>query len=151
VAREITVEAVLNALGRVNYPGYATDIVSLGVIEAVEPLETGGGFAVVVRQATERDEVIHELAGAINGTLTRDLGVPRVELRVRRRRIALTIHGWSGCRRSSRQTPSPYFEHGDAMLGERRISASIESQTMPGLTFDQLEDFATESISPHLA
>jgi len=84
VAREITVEAVLNALGRVNYPGYATDIVSLGVIETVEPLETGGGFAVVVRQATERDEVIHELAGAINGTLTRELGVPRVELRVRR-------------------------------------------------------------------
>jgi len=54
MAREITVEAVLNALGRVNYPGYATDIVSLGVIEAVEPLETGGGFAVVVRQATVR-------------------------------------------------------------------------------------------------
>jgi ATP-binding protein involved in chromosome partitioning len=73
---------VLEALGRVNYPGYATDIVSLGVIEAVEPLETGGGFAVVVRQATERDEVMHELAGAINGTLTRELGVPRVELRV---------------------------------------------------------------------
>ncbi len=84
MAREITVEAVLNALGRVNYPGYATDIVSLGVIEAVEPLATGGGFAVVVRQATERDEVIHELAGAINGTLTRELGVRRVELRVRR-------------------------------------------------------------------
>ena len=47
---------MLNALGRLNYPGYATDIVSLGMIEAVEPLETGGGFAVVVRQATERDE-----------------------------------------------------------------------------------------------
>jgi ATP-binding protein involved in chromosome partitioning len=38
----------------------------------------------MVRQATERDEVMHELAGAINGTLTRELGVPRVELRVRR-------------------------------------------------------------------
>jgi hypothetical protein len=36
------------------------------------------------------------------------------------------------------------------MLGERRIPASIESQTMPGLTFDQLEDFATVSVSPHL-
>ena len=84
MAREITVEVALNALGRVNYPGYATDIVSLGVIEAVEPLATGGGFAVVVRQATERDEVMHELASAINRTLTRELGVPRVELRVRR-------------------------------------------------------------------
>jgi hypothetical protein len=77
VAREITVEVARNALGRVNYPGYATDIVSLGVIEAVDALATGGGFAVVVRQATERDEVMHELAGAINRTLTRELGVPR--------------------------------------------------------------------------
>jgi Mrp family chromosome partitioning ATPase len=41
-------------------------------------------FAVVVRQATERDEVMHELAGPINRTLTRELGVPRVELRMRR-------------------------------------------------------------------
>ena len=57
------------------------------------------------------------------------------------------IHGWSGCRRSSRQTTSRYLEHGDAMLGERRIPASIESQTMPGLTFGQLEDFTTVSVS----
>jgi hypothetical protein len=47
--------------------------------------------------------------------------------------------------------PHATSNNGDAMLGERRISASIESQTMPGLTFDQLEDFATVSISPHLA
>src|SRR5262249_31011359 len=66
------------------YPGYATDIISLGMIEAVEPLEAGGGFAVVVRLATERDEGMRELADAINGTLTRALGVPRIELRGRR-------------------------------------------------------------------
>jgi hypothetical protein len=36
------------------------------------------------------------------------------------------------------------------MLGERRISASIESQTMPSLTFGQLEDFATAPVSPHV-
>jgi hypothetical protein len=53
VAREITVEAVLNALGRVNYPGYATDIISLGVIGAVEPLERALVFC--RRIAVERD------------------------------------------------------------------------------------------------
>jgi len=42
-SRQITVDAVLEALGRVNYPGYATDVVSLGIIETVEPLETAGG------------------------------------------------------------------------------------------------------------
>jgi hypothetical protein len=36
------------------------------------------------------------------------------------------------------------------MLGELRISASIESHTMPSLTFVQLEDFATVSVSPHV-
>ena len=41
---------MLAALGRVKYPGYAADLVSLGIIEAVEPLQTAGGFAVIVRQ-----------------------------------------------------------------------------------------------------
>ena len=43
------------------------------------------------------------------------------------------------------QFPPPM--HGDAMLDEGRIPASIESQTMAGLTFDQLQDFATASVS----
>jgi len=72
---------VLEALGRVSYHGYATDVVSLGIIEAVEPLESGGGFAVIVRQGSENDRVMHDLAGAISSAFKRDLGVARVELK----------------------------------------------------------------------
>ena len=43
-----------------SYPGYATDVVSLGIIEAVEPLDTPGGFAVIVRQVSESDRVMHD-------------------------------------------------------------------------------------------
>jgi ATP-binding protein involved in chromosome partitioning len=84
VARQITIDAVLEALGRVSYPGYATDVVSLGIIEAVEPLESGVGFAIVVRQVSENDRVMHDLAGAISSALKRDLGVARVELKLRK-------------------------------------------------------------------
>jgi ATP-binding protein involved in chromosome partitioning len=84
VARQLSPDAVIEALGRVNYPGYAADVVSLGIIEAVEPLESGGGFTVVLRQATEREEVIRELARAIHSLLTHEMGITRVELRVRR-------------------------------------------------------------------
>jgi ATP-binding protein involved in chromosome partitioning len=84
VARQITVDAVLEALGRVSYPGYATDVVSLGIIEAVEPLESAGGFAVIVRQVSESDRVMHDLAGAISTTLKHDVGVARVELKLRK-------------------------------------------------------------------
>jgi ATP-binding protein involved in chromosome partitioning len=78
------VDAVLEALSRVNYPGYATDILSLGIVEAAEPLESGDGFALVLRQATEREEVMREIASAIHHALTHSLGVPRIELKVRK-------------------------------------------------------------------
>jgi len=84
VARQITVDAVLEALGRVSYPGYAADVVSLGIVEAVEPLESPGGFAVILRKATEDDRLMHDLAGAISTRLKRDLGVARVELKLRK-------------------------------------------------------------------
>jgi ATP-binding protein involved in chromosome partitioning len=83
VAREFSPDAIVEALRRVKYPGYAADVVSLGIIEGVEPLESGG-LAVVLRQATERDEVMRELARAIDETLTHEMGVARVELRVRK-------------------------------------------------------------------
>ncbi|HZO83107.1 MAG TPA: Mrp/NBP35 family ATP-binding protein [Candidatus Binataceae bacterium] len=84
MAREISIEAMLDALRGVNYPGYATDVVSLGIIEGIQPLESGGGFAVIVRQPSEREEVMRELASAIHQALTHQLGVGRIELRVRR-------------------------------------------------------------------
>ncbi len=77
-------EAALDALRRVNYPGYATDVVSLGIIEALEPLEAQSGFAVIVRQASANERVTHELASAIGAALKRELGVARVEIKLRK-------------------------------------------------------------------
>ena len=59
MARQITVDAVLAALGRVKYPGYAADLVSLGIIEAVEPLHSRrlrGDRG----QVSENDRVMHD-------------------------------------------------------------------------------------------
>jgi ATP-binding protein involved in chromosome partitioning len=83
VAGEIPIEAVIAALGRVSYPGYANDIVALGIVEAVAPAPDGG-FAITVRQASERDEVMRTLAQEIKQVLEHDLGVQKVDLRVRR-------------------------------------------------------------------
>ncbi len=77
-------DEVLQALSHVNYPGYETDIVSLGIVESAEPLKSGDGFALLLRQATEREEVMRELASAIHRALTHSLGVPRLELKVRK-------------------------------------------------------------------
>jgi ATP-binding protein involved in chromosome partitioning len=82
--KEITPDAVFEALGRVKYPGFDTDIVALGIIEKIEPSEDGGGFAITVRQPSARDEVMRDLASAMHRELTHALGVPRIELKVRR-------------------------------------------------------------------
>jgi len=83
VAREISPDAVLDALRQVNYPGHSADIVALGLIENVAP-KPDGSVAILVRQATERDEVMQQLADAIHRTLTHGLGIRDVELRVRK-------------------------------------------------------------------
>ncbi len=82
MARQIPPDAVIEALGQVKYPGYAADIVTLGMVEDVQPTPTG--YAVVMRQATERDEVMKRLAEDVHRVLAHDLGVAQVELRVRR-------------------------------------------------------------------
>ena len=82
MARQIPPDAVIEALGHVKYPGYATDIVTLGMIEDIQPTPTG--YAVVLRQATARDEVMKRLAEDVHRALTHDLGVANVELRVHR-------------------------------------------------------------------
>jgi metal-sulfur cluster biosynthetic enzyme len=83
VARQVSKDAVIEALGHVKYPGFASDIVALGIVEdaAAKP---DGGFAITIRQVTERDEVIRDLAAKIHHALTHELGVPQVELRVHR-------------------------------------------------------------------
>jgi ATP-binding protein involved in chromosome partitioning len=79
---EISVEQVRDALRRVNYPGYATDIVRLGIIEEIAP-GPDGGVVLTIRQAGGGEELMRKLAGDIHRVLTHELGVA-VEFRVHR-------------------------------------------------------------------
>ncbi len=83
MARQIASDVIFEALGQVKYPGYPSDILALGIVEAAEP-KPDGGYAITLRQATERDNVIRELAERVHHALSHDLGVPNVELRVHR-------------------------------------------------------------------
>jgi len=83
VAREVSAESVLEALEQIRYPGYSTDIVTLGLVEDVTP-KLDGSLSILIRQATERDEVMRQLADAIHQVLAHGLGVEKVELRVRK-------------------------------------------------------------------
>ena len=83
MARQVSVDAVTDALGHVRYPGYSSDIVTLGIVEEVAPTPEGG-VIVTLRQPTERDEVVRELAQGVHHALAHELGIPKVELRVRR-------------------------------------------------------------------
>ena len=83
MAKQVPVEAVFEALGRVTYPGYAADIATLGIVEQVTPIPDGG-FTVMLRQATARDELMKTVAERVHHALAHDLGVAKVELRVRR-------------------------------------------------------------------
>jgi ATP-binding protein involved in chromosome partitioning len=80
---QVSPEAILAALSRVNYPGYAADIVSLGIVEEVTP-KPGGGFVLTLRQATERDDAMQEIVAGIHGALGHGLKLEEVEFRVRR-------------------------------------------------------------------
>jgi len=83
VARQISSEAVLEALAQIKYPGYSTDIVALGLIEEVAS-KPDGGFSILVRQATERAEVMEHIADGIHQVLTHRHGIQNIELRVRK-------------------------------------------------------------------
>ncbi|MGD0074274.1 MAG: Mrp/NBP35 family ATP-binding protein [Candidatus Binataceae bacterium] len=83
MARQVGVDAVIEALGRVKYPGYAIDIVNLGLIEDVAA--TGPrGISLTIRQASEREEVTKDLSAAIHRELAHGLGIDQIELRVHR-------------------------------------------------------------------
>jgi ATP-binding protein involved in chromosome partitioning len=83
MARQIGGDAIIEALGQVKYPGYAADIVQLGLIDDIS-LTGPNSVAVTIRQATEREEVMKELAAAIHHELAHGLGIEKVELKVRR-------------------------------------------------------------------
>jgi len=80
MARQIGADAVIEALGRVKYPGYATDIVKMGLIEDVA-VTPQGGVSLTIRQATEREDVMTELATQIHHQITHELGIEKFELK----------------------------------------------------------------------
>jgi ATP-binding protein involved in chromosome partitioning len=83
VASKVSLEQVAIALARVNYPGYQTDIVSLGMVEEVTPAPDGA-YAITLRSGTDREEILRDLAARIHQALTHELGVPKVEFKVRK-------------------------------------------------------------------
>src|SRR5579872_400406 len=84
VAKVVPPEAVIEALGSVRYPGFPTDILSLGIVEDVAPKPGGQGFTITIRQATENEAIVQKLAAGIHQALGHGLGLDDVELRVRR-------------------------------------------------------------------
>jgi ATP-binding protein involved in chromosome partitioning len=83
VANKLTSEEVLAALGRVDYPSYTTDIVSLGLVEELAPV-AGGGWSVMLRAPSDREEPLREVASRIHTLLAHELGVSKVEFKVRK-------------------------------------------------------------------
>jgi ATP-binding protein involved in chromosome partitioning len=83
VARRISEQDVLSALARINYPGYTSDIVTLGIVEQIAPA-AGGGFAITLRYPGEKEQTLREIGTRIHQVLTHELGVPNVELKVRK-------------------------------------------------------------------
>ncbi len=84
MAKVVPPEAIIEALGSVKYPGFPTDILSLGIVEDVAPKPGGQGFTITIRQATEREDVVQQLADGIHRAVGHGLGLDDVELRVRR-------------------------------------------------------------------
>ena len=81
MARQVPNDAVIEALGHVKYPGYPPTLFRSGSSRTLSP-SPDGGYAITLRQVSERDEEIRELAARIHQALTHDLGVPKVEFRV---------------------------------------------------------------------
>src|SRR5260370_36360879 len=83
VARNVSQEQILSTLAQVNYPGYAADIVALGIVEKVAPI-ANGGYELTLRTASDREEVLREIAARIHQLLAHELGVPKVEFKLHR-------------------------------------------------------------------
>jgi ATP-binding protein involved in chromosome partitioning len=81
VARTVSPEDIFAALGRINYPGYASDIVALGIVEEVTP-GADGVYAITLRHPGDREEIIREIASRIHQMVAHDLGVPKVEFKL---------------------------------------------------------------------
>ncbi len=83
MAKQVPLEAIFEALGRIRYPGYKADLLALGIVEDVTP-KPDGGFILTLRQGGEREDVLRQIAAGVHQALQHDLGVSNVEIRVRR-------------------------------------------------------------------
>jgi ATP-binding protein involved in chromosome partitioning len=83
VSTSVSLEQVAASLAQVTYPGYQTDIVSLGLVEGITP-GADGGYAITLRSGTDREEILRDLASRIHQALTHGLGVSKVEFKVRK-------------------------------------------------------------------
>ena len=83
MAQKISREDIFGALARIKYPGYVSDIVELGIIDEVAPVRDAG-FAITLRHAGDKEETLREIGTRIHHALAHDLGVAKVELKVRK-------------------------------------------------------------------
>jgi ATP-binding protein involved in chromosome partitioning len=83
VASIVSLEQIASALVRVNYPGYQADIVSLGMVQEITPA-ADGAYTITLRSATDREELLRDLGARIHQALTHELGIPKIELKVRK-------------------------------------------------------------------
>ncbi len=83
MARKISEQDIFSALSQIYYPGYTSDIVALGIVEDVAPAG-GGGFAITLRHPGAKEQSLREIGTRIHHVLAHDLGVPNVELKVRK-------------------------------------------------------------------
>jgi ATP-binding protein involved in chromosome partitioning len=82
VARKISAEDVHEALTRVRYPGYTSDIVALGVVDEVAA-GADGSYTITLRSPGLREETIREIATRVHQVIAHELGVGKVEFKVR--------------------------------------------------------------------
>jgi ATP-binding protein involved in chromosome partitioning len=81
VARTLSQEEIMAALARINYPGYAADIVALGIVEEIAPA-AGGGHAITLRNPGDKEETLRDIAARIHQALAHELGAPKVEFKI---------------------------------------------------------------------
>jgi ATP-binding protein involved in chromosome partitioning len=85
VPAKISTEDILAALGRVSYPGYAADLVTLGIIEEVTPQvapDARGGVTITLRHAGDKEATLKQIAERVHAMLAHDLGITKVEFKV---------------------------------------------------------------------
>lgn len=81
MARNLSEQEILAALARINYPGYAADILALGIVEEVAPA-ADGGYAITLRNPGDKDATLRDIAGRVHQTLAHELRVSKVEFKI---------------------------------------------------------------------